>query len=114
MQTALFWGAVTACLLSIAVFVITVQQCRRAVLDCRAALASIRKYAELHSDVVDLAERVDGTEKSLKRLHSRAGMREVRERRGADAATSSPRWDVDPKAFIAAHSKPLVPPRSEP
>lgn len=68
---------VTSSLLAIAAIVIAYR---------RAAPSLTRRIAErmtkLEEHFIDLDERQDSTLASLKRLHSRAGMREVRDQRG--------------------------------
>ena len=62
------------------------RQIRQAVLDFQAALRS----ADVMEHLTDVQDRLVTVEKSLKRLHSRAGMRELRERRanGEDSEQS--------------------------
>jgi len=72
---------------------------RAMAIDCEKARAATRKAADLHVDIVDVQERIDGCEKSLKRLHSRAGMREVRELRGTRPEVA-PDWQSNPAAWL--------------
>lgn len=65
----------------------------------RQLVLAIRRAHDLADDVRALAERLEGVERSLKRLHSRAGMREVRERRANGAI---PDWRDDPEGYRAA------------
>lgn len=90
--------AVTLCLICLCAVFVLAYRCRAWAIDCAAAQAATKKASVLHVDIVDLNERVDGCEKSLKRLHSRAGMREVRERRhGSNGAV--PDWRDDPEGY---------------
>jgi len=99
MQTALFWGTVTLCCITVGAVLAALWEIRQTVVDSRTAAARFRKYAELHAELVELMDRVEGAEKSLKRLHSRAGMREVREARGGNKL---PDWRDDPEGFRKA------------
>jgi hypothetical protein len=72
---------------------------RAMAIDCEKARAATRKAGELHAELVDVQERIDGCEKSLKRLHSRAGMREVRELR-TRRDEEAPDWQSNPAAWL--------------
>ena len=65
-------------------------------------LANARRLA---GTIGELSEDLDALSKSVSRLHSRAGMREVRERRGspgepARSKDGCPDWNTDPKGWI--------------
>ncbi len=75
MVSSVFWLGVTLCLVSAIVSVVSWRYFRRAVLDFQDA-------HDLREQVTEALERVTSAESSLRRLHSRAGMRENRERKG--------------------------------
>ncbi len=66
----------TLCLATLLAGGVAMRKIRRAVLDFRPAQA----LRQLEADQIELSERLDSVVASVKRLHSRAGMREVRER----------------------------------
>ena len=68
----------------------------------RRTVLAIQRARDLADDLRIVEERIEGCEKSLKRLHSRAGMREVRERRNGGAPGSVPDWRDDPEGYRTA------------
>ena len=62
-----------------------------------------RAARDLEARIIDLEEAAESMRVSLKKLHSRAGMRELREKRAlTDSSQETPDWRTDPEAFRAA------------
>lgn len=89
--------SVSLCIASVGTFLAFLPTFRRTVLDFRRAQESAKRLGDLPDGIRELEERIDSVERSLKRLHSRAGMREVRERRAGLA--EGPDWRADPDGF---------------
>jgi hypothetical protein len=63
--------------------------------EIRRMVVDARKARDLSRDVEEALERISDAESSLKRLHSRAGMREVRARRAGAPADPTERPDPE-------------------
>jgi hypothetical protein len=80
---------------------------RRIFLDAHQVRGLAGRLAVLDDELSDMRM-------SLKRLHSRAGMRELRERRSSNGASEEiPDWQTDPEGFRAAARAEYLHPRKE-
>lgn len=98
MVTYWAWLALSLCFACVGTVFALLVRIRRTVVDISAAQARVRKAADLADELQLAMERLDGVERSLKRLHSRAGMRELRERR-ANGGGGAPDWRDDPEGY---------------
>jgi len=99
------WLAVSICFICVGIVLAEARKARRIGIDKQSALDRIQRFGDLADEIRDLDDRVQSLDKSLKRLHSRAGMREVRERRGQNGA--APNWQTDPHGWLAYAEKKL-------
>ena len=83
------------------------QEIRRTALEISEARDLAKRAARVLPDLADFEERLDALAVSLKRLHSRAGMRELRERSQNGGADREPDWRKDPEGFRSFHERRL-------
>lgn len=67
----------------------------------RRMILDIRKARDLTGEVVELQTDLEALRQSVKRLHSRAGMREIREARAN--GDRPPDWQKDAEGFLRYH-----------
>lgn len=100
--------ALMACFVCAIFCAVTVRKVRLTALDIWAAHARAKPIGEIRDDLNLCLERMHAAEQSLKRLHSRAGMRELRERKSARSGTDEePDWRTDPTGFRLFHEQRL-------
>ena len=95
----------TVCIATFFAGGVALRKIRRTVLEFRPAQA----LRQLETDQIELSERLDSVAASVKRLHSRAGMREVRERLTETRPGDRPDPAKDPEGWRrwAATQSPL-------
>lgn len=98
MDTAFWWVQIVVTALCVTALGCSAAFARQA---HKSRLAN-RRALDLEGRLTELEADCEAIRQSLKRLHSRAGMRELREKRGQTVGDNEiPDWQADPEQFRA-------------